>query len=99
MNRAMTRNLSFSVLCVLVFVGVLAVAGCGGSGKKATGVFAVKKGMTQEQVRKLAGLTYAGSGPNCWLYRVIPTPSSAVDGMRFCFTNGRVSRIQTAVHG
>ncbi len=41
------------------------LAGCGGH--KAGGVFAVKRGMTQDQVRRVAGAPYRG-GRNCWLY-------------------------------
>ncbi len=38
------------------------------------------------------------AGPNCWLYHATKKVTS-VDGMRFCFTFGRVSVIQTAQHG
>lgn len=93
MNGVMTRNLSFLALGLLVLVAVL--AGCGGS-HKATGVFAVKDGMTKQQVQKLAGSPYH-AGPNCWLYRASKKGTS-IDGMRFCFTNGEVSLIQTSVH-
>ncbi len=92
MNEVMTRNFSFLALALVVLVGVL--AGCGGS--KATGVFAVKKGMTKQQVQKLAGSPYR-SGPNCWLYHASKKGTS-IDGMRFCFSNGQVSLVQTSVH-
>jgi hypothetical protein len=82
---------------LLLLVVVVLLAACGGS-QKATGVFAVKKGMTEQQVQNLAGPTYRGSGPNCWLYQA-SKKGTAVDGMRFCFRNGKVFRIQTAVHG
>jgi hypothetical protein len=84
------------LLMPLVILSVFLV-GCGGS-HKATGVFAVKKGMTKQQVRKLAGPTYRGSGRDCWLYRP-SKKGTAIDGMRFCFSDGKVSAIQTAVHG
>jgi len=77
-----------------VLVAVL--AGCGGS-HKASGVFAVKNGMTKQQVQKVAGTPYR-AGANCWLYHASKKGTS-IDGMRFCFTNGHVSLIQTAVHG
>lgn len=76
-------------------VATLALAGCGGS-HKASGVFAVKKGMTKQQVRGVAGSPYR-AGPNCWLYRATK-PGTSIDGMRFCFTNGHISLIQTSVH-
>lgn len=77
---------------------VVALAACGGS-HKATGVFAVKKGMTRAQVRSVAGVPGPGSsGKGCWIYHATKKGTS-IDGMRFCFTDGKVSRIQTAVHG
>jgi hypothetical protein len=75
-----------------------ATAGCGGSSK--AGVFEVKKGMTQAQVIAAAGHPYLRGGPAgraCWDYRASKKGTS-IDGMRFCFTNGRVSLVQTAVH-
>jgi hypothetical protein len=66
---------------------------------------AVHKGMTMKQVRALAGKPQV-AGNRCWLYRFTVTSSggqtggsSGIDGMRFCFTNGRVSLVQTAQHG
>jgi len=83
------------LLPLLVVVGL---AACG-SGHKATGVFAVKKGMTRAQVRSLAGIPGPGqSGVGCWSYHATKKGTS-IDGMRFCFTRGKVTRIQTAVHG
>ncbi|MGD0167825.1 MAG: hypothetical protein ABSC51_11175, partial [Gaiellaceae bacterium] len=73
---------------------VIVAAGCGGH--KVSGVFSVKKGMTQQQVRKLAGAPYA-RGSRCWLYHA-SKKGTPIDGMRFCFKNGRVSLVQTAVH-
>jgi hypothetical protein len=52
--------------------------------------------MTEQQVQKLAGSPYR-TGPNCWLYHASKKGTS-IDGMRFCFTNGQVSLVQTAVH-
>jgi hypothetical protein len=93
MTGAMTRTLGLLVSSVLVAVGTL--PGCGGN--KATGVFAVEKGMSKQQVQKLAGSPYR-SGPNCWLYHASKKGTS-IDAMRFCFTNGQVTLIQTGVHG
>jgi outer membrane protein assembly factor BamE (lipoprotein component of BamABCDE complex) len=88
----MMRNFSFLALGLVVLVAVL--AGCGDS--TASGVFAVKKGMTKQQVQKLAGSPYR-FGPNCWLYDASKKGTS-IDGMRFCFTQGQVSLVQTSVH-
>lgn len=75
-------------------MAVVAVsAGCG-SGR--SGVFTVKNGMTMQQVRSAAGTPYRAGG-KCWLYHTSKSGTS-IDGMRFCFTNGRVSLIQTAQH-
>jgi len=43
------------------------------------------------------GMPYR-AGPNCWLYHATKKGTSA-DGMRFCFTFGRLSVIQTAQLG
>jgi hypothetical protein len=93
MRNAMARTV---LLIPFVILSVF-VVGCGGS-HKATGVFAVEKGMTRQQVRMLAGPTYRGSGRDCRLYRA-SRKGTAIDGMRLCFSDGRVSEIQTAVHG
>jgi hypothetical protein len=53
--------------------------------------------MSKQEVEKLAGHPYR-AGPNCWLYHASKSGTS-IDGMRFCFTSGRVSELQTAVHG
>ena len=92
MRNALARTV---LLIPLVILSVFLV-GCGGS-HEASGVFAVKKGMTRQQVRKLAGPGYRGSGRDCWLYRA-SKKGTAIDGMRFCFRDGKVSVIQTAVH-
>ena len=84
------RPLIASVALGMVIVG----AGCGGH--KASGVFSVKKGMTQQQVRKVAGAPDTRT-PNCWLYHA-SKKGTPIDGMRFCFKNGRVSLVQTAIH-
>jgi hypothetical protein len=83
----------------MVLLALLAVAagGCGGS-RKPTGVFDIKTGMTKQQVQRLAGRPYQ-VGTRCWLYRASKPSNTSIDGMRFCFTNGRVSLVQTAVHG
>jgi hypothetical protein len=91
MNGAMTRDSSLLALALLVAL----LASCGGS--KPFGVFAGKKGMTKQQVQKFAGSPDL-RGPNSWLYHTSRNGSS-IDGMRFCFTSGKVSLIQTAVHG
>jgi hypothetical protein len=87
-----TRKVSFLPTSLLVLVGAL--AGCGAS--KATDVFAIKNGMTKQQVQKLAGSPYR-LGRNCWLYHA-SKEGTTIDGMRFCFTNGHVSLIQTSAH-
>ena len=84
-----------SVPAVALFPLVALLAACGGS-HKATGVFAVKQGMSKQQVRTVAGPPYR-SGPNCWLYHASKQGTS-IDGMRFCFTNGEVSRIKISMH-
>jgi hypothetical protein len=77
---------------------VVALAACGGS-HQATGVFAVKEGMTRAQVRSVAGVPGPGpSGDGCWFYHATKKGTS-IDGMRFCFSRGKVVEIQTAVHG
>jgi hypothetical protein len=75
-------------------VVVIVAAGCGGH--KASSVFSVKKGMTQQQVRKVAGAPYTRT-PNCWLYHASKKGTS-IDAMRFCFKSGRVSLVQTGIH-
>jgi hypothetical protein len=75
------------------------VAACGGSGS-ANGPFAVRKGMTAKEVRATAGAPYRVGGPygrGCWFYRAVKRGTS-IDGMRFCFSHGRVSLVQTATH-
>jgi outer membrane protein assembly factor BamE (lipoprotein component of BamABCDE complex) len=64
--------------------------------------FAVKKGITKQQVQTVAGSPVAGSPPSpgrdCWFY----APSEQgilIHAIRFCFTNGRVSLIQPFVPG
>jgi hypothetical protein len=86
---------SVRVLCLGLLGLIALLAGCDGT-HKAIGVFAVKEGMTKQQVQKLAGPPYR-AGPNCSLYHASKKGTS-VDGMRFCFMRGRVSLIQTSVH-
>jgi outer membrane protein assembly factor BamE (lipoprotein component of BamABCDE complex) len=57
----------------------------------------VHPGSTMPRVRKLLGTP--DRSPRCWLYRWPPQPSSAVDGVRLCFSGDLVSRVQVAVHG
>jgi outer membrane protein assembly factor BamE (lipoprotein component of BamABCDE complex) len=64
--------------------------------------FAVKRGMTKQQVRTLAGDPLVGSPPSpardCWFY----APSKkdiTIHAIRFCFTNGRVSLIRAFIAG
>ena len=83
------------VLFIFAALGMaIAVAGCGSH--RASGVFSVKKGMTQQQVRKLAGAPYTRTR-NCWFFHA-SQKGTPIDGMRFCFKNGRVSLVQTAIH-
>jgi hypothetical protein len=83
------------IVLLLVPITAAALSACGGH--KNAGVFAVERGMTKQQVQKRAGHPYH-AGPSCWLYRGIKKGTS-IDAMRFCFTNGRVSLIQTGMHG
>ena len=89
MNRVPLAATSCSIVFAVVLVG------CGAA--RPNGVFAVKNGMTKQQVQKIAGTPYR-AGQNCWLYHA-SKKNTSIDGMRFCFTNGRVSLVQTAVHG
>lgn len=84
-----------SRLLVPLLIVVVLLAACGSS-NKAAGVFAVKKRMTQAQVRSVAGSPYHVAR-GCWLYHAAKNGTS-IDGMRFCFMRGKVSRIQTALH-
>jgi hypothetical protein len=59
-------------------------------------VFAVRKGMTKQEVRLVSGTPYR-AGASCWLYHA-SKPGTSIDAMRFCFTNGRVSLIQIGMH-
>ena len=88
MRTSLSSTLTFLVLAALVSV-------CD-SGHKATGVFAVKKGMTKQQIQQVAGTPYR-AGSNCWLYHA-SKKGTPIDAMRFCFTSGQVSLIQTGLH-
>ena len=57
----------------------------------------VHAGSTMPRVTALLGAP--DRSPRCWLYRWPPQPSSAVDGVRVCFSGDLVSRVQIAVHG
>jgi hypothetical protein len=86
-------------LCVAVLAALPLLAACGGH--KSSGVFSVTKGMSRAQVIAIAGKPYrrgGAVGPNCWFYRASKKGTS-IDGMRFCFKAGRVSKVQFAVHG
>jgi hypothetical protein len=64
-----------------------------------TNVWGVVAGMTDRQVVAIAGAPVPGlSGPRCWVYKH-NKPGTSVDGARYCFTDGRVTLVQTAVHG
>lgn len=90
----MRRDARTAGACLLGAMTLLAA--CATSHRPA-GVFAVERGMTKRQVQKLAGAPYR-AGPNCWLYHAAKS-GTGIDGMRICFTRGRVSLVQTAVHG
>jgi outer membrane protein assembly factor BamE (lipoprotein component of BamABCDE complex) len=91
----MSRNRRVACVIAVLLAPVAVLTGCAGS-HKANEVFAVKTGMTKQQVLKLAGSPYH-SGPNCWLYHA-SKQGTTIDGMRFCFADGRVSLIQTSAH-
>jgi hypothetical protein len=65
----------------------------------AADVWGVRIGMTDRQVTELAGAPVPWlSGPHCWVYKK-NKPGTSIDGARYCFTDGRVSAVQTSVHG
>ena len=101
---------SIACLCLVALADSILTA-CGGhkTGRTTTqptpsAPLAVKKGMTKAQVRALAGEAQV-AGSDCWLYRFVLKNSgnqlngSSINGMRSCFTHGRVSLVQTAQHG
>jgi hypothetical protein len=90
---AQRRDLA--MMTVGLLSATLLLAACGAS-HRTTGVFAVKNGMTKQQVQKAAGTPFR-AGPNCWLYHASKAGTNIV-GMRFCFTNGRISLVQTSIH-
>jgi hypothetical protein len=55
---------------------------------------ALKVGMSDADVAAVAGAP-DDTGLRCWVYAV----TSAHDGRRVCFTNGRVTTLQLSVHG
>jgi hypothetical protein len=61
-------------------------------------VFAVKRGMTTQQVLALAGKPDR-VGPLCWLYHATRVARPEVTGMRICFSKGHVAKTQISVHG
>jgi hypothetical protein len=94
-----TRSMSAMTrpkLALAVLVGLAAaLSACGAH--HSHNVFAVKLGMTKQQVRSTAGAPYR-AGRRCWQYHAKKSGTS-IDGMRLCFTNGRVSVKQISVHG
>jgi hypothetical protein len=75
------------IACALA---VLVLAGCGGSHNP----WAVKNGMTQEEVRSRAGhpeSVQRFKGESCWAYPAHKKGTS-IDYLTFCFRNGRVAR-------
>jgi hypothetical protein len=57
----------------------------------------VQRGLTRADVTALLGPP--DRTPRCWFYSWPPDRTSAVDGVRLCFTGDRVSLVQTALHG
>jgi hypothetical protein len=94
-GRAGSVGAAALAVTVLV-VAVLMLAPSGGGRKAAQpGVFTVSEGMTKSQVRAKAGTPWR-EGPRCWVYRRVK-PGTNIVGMRFCFTRGRVSLVQTSL--
>ena len=56
----------------------------------------VRTGLTPEQVRAILGKP--DHMPRCWLYSWPVHKSSFSDGVRICFVNGEVGRVQVAEH-
>ncbi len=84
---------------VALSVMMAGVAACGGG--QQPNPFAIKKGMTQPKTIATAGRPFRRGGPygrHCSFYRASKKGTS-IDGMRVCFKQGRVSVVQTAVHG
>jgi hypothetical protein len=93
MKRRISLIIAFAVLGTVILV-----AGC--SGRKASGVFSVKRGMTEQQVRKVAGAPHARTryGKSFCLRYYATKHGTPIDGMCFCFASGRVSLVQTSMH-
>jgi hypothetical protein len=70
---------------------------CGDCRSFDTSLFSVTVGMTERSVDALGGVVWAAGG-RCTLYRGSRTGAN-IDGLRFCFAHGRVSGVQTALHG
>jgi hypothetical protein len=92
----MRWNLGRLALGVLAVAAVVVIVASRSKEGDPSGVFAVRQGMSKEHVQQVAGTPYR-AGPNCWLYRA-SRPGTSIVGMRFCFTNGRVSLLQTSRH-
>jgi hypothetical protein len=85
-------------LAAFVVVTVLALGGtsCEKAGDKKITAYHTRKGMTDKDVRSVAGAPDRTTR-RCWIYFVTkPNPPSRV---RICFKHGRVSFIRTVVYG
>jgi hypothetical protein len=82
-----------STLALVAMCGVL--AGCG-TDRASTDVFAVHVGMTNEQVRRVAG-TPRQVARDCWVYDA-HKQGTGIYQRRFCFTDGRVSKATADLH-
>jgi hypothetical protein len=80
-------------------VTMLALGGTscgGGKGEKKITAYHIRKGMTNKDVRSVAGAPDRTTR-RCWIYFATkPNPPSRV---RICFRHGRVSFIRTVVYG
>lgn len=75
---------------------VILMCGCSDQRSKKP-LLSVKVGMTRRQVRRMLGQSHP-SGKQCSFYRIKQAGTSIV-GLRVCFVNDRVRRIQVATHG
>jgi hypothetical protein len=68
------------------------------AGKTCDAAFtSLRNGIVEEAVENALGAPTRTA--RCWRYAWPPDSSSSLDGARFCFTAGRISTIQAAVHG
>jgi hypothetical protein len=84
-----SRSVSIAVLITIT----VALTACG---PKHDNVFAVKRGMTKQEVRATA-CAPSRTGRHCWLYHA-KKHGTSIEGMRICFTDGRVSLKQISMH-